>query len=640
MCGILGVFNFNKQIRFDQFERSLQLLKHRGPDSQQAKQLDEFVIFGHTRLSIIDLSTSSNQPFSVDSRYTLTYNGEIYNYLEIREELRTLGIEFHSNGDTEVVLQAYKTWGEDCVKRFNGMWSFAIYDNLKNELFCSRDRFGVKPFNYYFSDQEFIFSSEIKPIIYYRPELKRPNYNLIANYVYKSLGAQAEETWFENILRLAPGHNLTIKQAEIKISRYWEYPQKVSHKITFDEAQQEFERIFKDAVRIRMRSDVPVGSTLSSGLDSSSIVGVLNKLDIGQIETFTAFSRGDTFTANDKQAFSGEVEFDESIVAKKLAADFNVKLNLIEVSFDDYVHRLSETIYFLESGHSSPATVCIHQVYKDARRKIKVLLEGQGADELLAGYVVDNFPYYIYESFRNGRVAKALNEFKSFIKIYSLKHLVLMFLRRFDLPIINYIKNAILGIDVVNKKAHEFKYVPDNRKEKVKFDELFNYGLYKQHSSGLVNLLHYGDALSMAESIESRLPFMDYRLVEYAFTLPYDFKLNLMQGKFIQRKALQKYLPDYVSKSLIKIGFATPLDKILRNSPDVEEILLHQSCGDLFNQKNVAKLLKKLKDGKGNYSSILFRILSAKIWYNTFFVEDFSSFADTHLSKVKNSNSN
>lgn len=626
MCGILGVCSVSGRPDAERFQKSLQLLKHRGPDCQNSKQIDEHVILGHTRLSIIDLSTSNNQPFAVDDRYTLTYNGEVYNYLEIKEELKAKGVKFNTSGDTEVLLRAYIQWGEDCVKRFNGMWAFAIYDKELKKLFCSRDRFGVKPFSYYNSGGEFIFSSENKPIVSYRPETRVPNYNMIANYCYKSIGAQAKETWFKDIYRLPPAHNLVFVNGELTISKYWDYPRNVDTKISFVEAVKQFEKLFHDAVKLRMRSDVKVGSTLSSGLDSTSIVGVINKLYSEKIETFTAFNSTKSYTDKDKAVFKTDVDLNESTIVSTLTKDFNVSSNLIEVSFSNYLDKLTEAIYFLESGHSSPAIISIHQVYKEARKKIKVLLEGQGADELLAGYIVDMFPQYLLENFKDGNVKKAIKELNNFKDVYSIKYLLMLFLRSFDSSVLNSVKNRFNGIDIFNDEVFEFDYIKDNPLQTGKsFDEKFNENLFKQHTSGLVNLLHYGDALSMAESIECRLPFMDYRLVEFAFTLPYNYKLNAMQGKYIQRRALASYIPDYISNSTIKVGFATPMDSLMK-SREVEEVLLTGTCGGFFNNKNIEKILNNHKKGKGNYSTILYRILSTKIWYKIFFEESSSGF--------------
>jgi asparagine synthase (glutamine-hydrolysing) len=368
-----------------------------------------------------------------------------------------------------------------------------------------------------------------------------------------------------------------------------------------------------------MRSDVKVGSTLSSGLDSSSIVGILHKLFPDNIQTFTAYNTDDAYGHNDKAVFKDGVDLDESTIAKKLIKEFEVDSNFIQVSFSDYLAKLSDAIYYLESGHSSPATISIHQVYKEASKKIRVLLEGQGADELLAGYVVDCFPTYLRQTFQRGKMGKGIRDLGVFRQMYSLKYLAMIYLRSFDSTFLNSVKNAAKSIDIFNNNAFQFTYTKDNLDVDSDFDEPLNKQLFRQHTSGLVNLLHYGDALSMAESIECRLPFMDYRLVEFAFTLPYDYKINGSMGKYIQRKALASYVPDYISNSVVKIGFVTPLDKLFRESKDIEYVLLNQKCGDLFDDRKVERLLVAHRTGRSNHATLLFRILSAKLWFKTFF---------------------
>jgi len=622
MCGIFGVHNLNKETNLKLFEESLQFIKHRGPDFHQSIKINDYIVLGHTRLSIIDLSESNHQPFSVDNRYTLTYNGEIFNYLEIKQELIGLGVSFKTSGDTEVVLQSYINWGEDCVSKFNGMWAFAIYDKEKDKLFCSRDRFGIKPFSYHTSKDEIIFSSEIKPILNYKPILRKPNLNVIANYCYKGLGAQSEYTWFEEIKRLLPAHNLIWENGTIKIYRYWEYPKDIDKKLSYEEAKIEFERLFCDAVRLRMRSDVKVGSTLTSGLDSSSIVGILSKMNYKELNTFTAYSKTEDYTDNDKIAFKKDVDLDESKVVKKLNNDFGTIPNLINVSFSNYIEKLSEVIYYLESGHSSPATVAINQVYKNAKNKIKVLMEGQGADELLAGYVIDVVPRHIIALFKRREFLSAYKEFSVFRRVYSLRYLLLLLLRSFDNKTLNFLKNFTLGINIFNNKRFLFSYMKEDVLRLKKTSDKVNQVLIRQHSGGLVNLLHYGDALSMSQSIESRLPFMDYRLVEFAFSLPSSYKFKGMRGKLIQREGLEKYIPDYITNSLIKIGFATPIDNIINSSSEIEDILINYNWDNFFNNANIAKMLKLNREGKKNFSSMLFKILSAKIWFKMFIEPD------------------
>ena len=279
MCGIFGIVNLSqrKEIDSERFKDSAMLMKHRGPDAYDQWGISGKIKMAHLRLAIIDLSEGSNQPFqSLCKNFTIVFNGEIYNYLELRKELELLGHEFKTSSDTEVLLNSYIQWGEGCTQKFNGMWAFAIFNSKNDSLFCSRDRFGIKPFCYSITEDSLIFSSEIKSILNFFPHLRVPNYNIISNYCRNSLGAQAEQTWFDGIVRLMPGHNLTIKDGEISIYRYWEYPSKTID-ISIEEAKKEYKRLFIDAVKLRMRSDVPVGTTLSSGLDSSSIVSVLRK---------------------------------------------------------------------------------------------------------------------------------------------------------------------------------------------------------------------------------------------------------------------------------------------------------------------------------------------------------------------------
>jgi asparagine synthase (glutamine-hydrolysing) len=233
VCGIFGIYNINNNKSFDEkkIESSIQTMQYRGPNARGIKTFKDKAALAHLRLSIIDLKEESNQPFQVDDQYWITYNGEVYNYIELKEELLNYGLTFRTESDTEVILRAYQHWGEDCVTKFNGMWAFAIYNKEKNELFCSRDRFGVKPFNYALVENQFVFSSEIKAMIHYFPQLKKPNYNVIANFCRTSIGAQIKETWFENVFRLEPAHNIIINQNGIQLKKYWDYPKKVNYNL-------------------------------------------------------------------------------------------------------------------------------------------------------------------------------------------------------------------------------------------------------------------------------------------------------------------------------------------------------------------------------------------------------------------------
>lgn len=625
MCGVFGLLklNNNNSFNLDLYYKSLSLLEHRGPNAINFKIIDENVILGHTRLSIIDLSDNSSQPYSISNRYHIVFNGEIYNFLEIKTELENFGIDFKSSGDTEVLLQSYIFWGKECVNHFNGMWSFVIYDSLERSIFCSRDRFGIKPFYYSFFKDHFIFSSEIKSIISYFPDLKVPNYNVIANYCRSSIGAQIKETWFKNVFRLEPGHNLIIDVEGIKIVRYWDYPRKIKKNIQFEEAKEMYRKIFLDAVRLRMRSDVPVGFTLSSGIDSSSIVSVLKGELNENNKTFTAAFSKTGFSNAEKQNFNKDVEIDEPKLVKTLAKDIGLKPTIVEVDFSNYVERLSNIIYHLESGHGSPAIYPLDSILERASNDVTVVLEGQGADELLGGYISNVLPIYIKELLSKFKFRAAFNELKWFKRVYSLKSALMLFIRDSNITWIQKLYYKISGIDTLYEgKLKEYNHIKDFPLKPYGFDNPLNAYLYKSHTGGLVNLLHYGDAVSMKHSLESRLPFMDYRLVEFVFSLPSEFKIKNGLGKYIHREAMKGIVPDFILSNPNKFGFDSPLLHIFSKTDlnSAASVLLSQRCLErgLFSEKAIRKALLTQEEGKFNFSRYLYRMLSVELWFREF----------------------
>lgn len=623
MCGIAGIINIvnSQKINIDRFESSLLKMKHRGPDSYAVKLINENVILGHLRLSIIDLTDNSNQPFNIGDNLWVVFNGEIYNYIELREELITLGHEFRTKGDTEVLLKSYQQWGEDCVKKFNGMWSFVIYDINLNKIFCSRDRFGVKPFNYSVINNQFIFSSEIKTIINYFPNLKKPNYNVIANFCRTSIGAQIKETWFEDVFRLEPSHNLIIQNGQLKIYKYWEYPKIVINNKSFTDSCELYKKLFIDAVNIRMRSDVPVGFTLSSGIDSTSLVCSLSNSN--NIKTYTAAFNSSLFKRSEKRNFKSDVEIDESSIVFKLAKDYRLDSKIINIDYNDYSNKLKNIIYYLESGHGSPAVYPLFQVLDIAKKDIKVVMEGQGADELLGGYISSVSPVYFFELILNFKFIKALQFYKYFSKNYSLKSTLMLFIRNKNFSLFNKIYSVLSNTNSLYiGKLKKFNYIKDYPNEPKRFNNSLNEFLYKAHTGGLVNLLHYGDAISMAHSIESRLPFMDYRLVEFVFTLPSEFKIHKTYGKYIHRKAMKDIVPNYILDNPLKFGFDSPLSNIFsangENTP--EDILLSDKCINrgLFSKKVLLNMFYDQRTGKRDNSRILYRLLSVELWFRQF----------------------
>lgn len=625
MCGIFGILNLYKSEIIDKgkFGISAQLMKHRGPDAYGQWGIDKKIEFAHLRLSIIDLNSESNQPFFSDcGNFSIIFNGEIYNYIEIKTELANLGHNFRTTSDTEVLLNSYIQWGESCVNKFNGDWAFAIYNIRENSLFCSRDRFGVKPFNYAIVKDQFIFSSEIKSILMYFPELKVPNYNVISNFCRNSLGAQIEDTWFEKVKRLMPAHNLVIQNGEIKIYRYWDYPKKTLSNLDIVEASEKYKELFINAVKLRMRSDVPVGTTLSSGLDSSSIVCVLRTFSSEKHNTFTASFNKEEYRDSEKSAFSKEIEIDEVSLVEKISRELNLESHFIPADIKNFCKDLSDVIYYLESGHDSPATIPLSKIMTVAKNNVTVVMEGQGADELLAGYVTAAFPQYIVELLKRGKIKSIIKEIVIFKDTYRLKNSMKLFFRLLNNDLIERIYQRFNNIDkIFGPKLYKYLRIRDYPYVSHGFDNQFNKQLSRDHSGGLVNLLHYGDAISLSKSIESRLPFMDVNLIEFSFQLPYNFKMKNGFGKYIHRQAMKDIVPSYILGNPFKFGFNTPLSQHFESlHSTANKILLSETClnRDIFAKVGLKRFIEDHISGKKNNSTMLFRLLSVELWFRHF----------------------
>lgn len=628
MCGILGWYKFNNKpfsdIERDRFQKGLDSIAHRGPDADQINLIKESLLFGHRRLSIIDLAETNNQPFkSLDGNYTLIYNGEIFNFKELREHLISNGYEFVTTGDTEVLIYAYDYWGEDCVNHFNGMWAFALYDKKEDKLFCSRDRFGIKPFNYNFSDQSFVFCSEVKGILNIYPQKFRPNYKVIGNFLRKTVGGQLQETWFDGIERLMPAHNMIIKGRDIKTYRYWQYPLKVNRKIKEEEAKKEYLYLLTDAVKLRMRSDVPVGTTLSSGLDSTSLVALMRKVYDGEHNTYTAYSEQTSFHKLENTRFKNDVNKDESELIRRFTLPLNLKTNFVKTNHEDYFEVVEKLLYYLEAPHHSQSIVPLFQLLQRAKKNVTVLLEGQGADELLGGYISKNAFAASAEMFKNLKLGGAYKNLKYFSKYYNLNQAFQLYIRSLDIESTQrYFQARSAYSKLYIGEIGDVEMIKDSPIENPGFDESFNSYLHKQHTGTLVDLLHYGDRISMANSIESRLPFMDYRLVEFAFQLPVQFKVNEGKGKIIHRQAMKDVLPGFINDNPYKFGFSTPISKIYmdKSKNSLSEMLCNGELvnRDLIDPDIIKRVVLQHQSEERNHSRVLYRLSGAEAWIRKF----------------------
>ena len=547
MCGISGIVYKDKaKINDAEIKKMNQLIIHRGPDSEGFYSYNN-VAFGFRRLAILDLSPIGNQPMHLEDKYTIIFNGEIYNFIEIRNELITLGYTFKSETDTEVILASYDYWGFDCVSRFNGMWGFAILDKAKNILFCSRDRFGVKPFYYSVCDDKFVFGSEIKQILSMLPETIA-NQNILMEYLILGMIDHRNTTFFEGVNRLPASHNLVYDLAKLEFKIFPYFQMQLDEKVNKleSEALPNFVKYFHDAIKLRLRSDVPVGTCLSGGLDSSSIAAIASSEYTKEAnERFMAI-----------HAKTKEKATDESAFAQQVADHCNLDLKSIEPSETDFLNILEEVVYTQEEPFYSPSIFMQYFVMKEARKNnCIVLLDGQGGDEILLGYE----RYYPAILFSQRSFSGLINFLKS-VKNSRLTILNLIaYSFYFTMPFLRTrslkAKSAIFKNSFV--KIANFDLLVENSKN---YFDLFKLQVQELYSTQLQPLLRYEDRNSMRNSIETRLPFLDYRLVQFSLSLSDKHKIYDGWTKYILRKTIEKILPASIVWRKNKFGFEAPKD--------------------------------------------------------------------------------
>lgn len=576
MCGIFGILS-NDALDPLYARRMSEVLRHRGPDDEgfvafageriqplkgedtpaevaQKLQLtmgmlditahDGFSGFlGHRRLSIQDLSERGHQPMSYLDRYWIVFNGEVYNFIEIRNELQAYGYSFKSNSDTEVVLAAYDKWGVDCQRKFNGMWGFILYDKLNRNVFISRDRFGVKPFYFHQAPGIFAFASEPKAILETGLVKRSPNISYIEDFLATGPDESGERTAFQDILRINPSHYVhcsvdDLVSGHFEQRQYWTLTPNCSRE-KFDEekARQYAARyleILEDAVRVRLRADVKTGSALSGGLDSSSIVYLVNKIQREQglhdhQETFSC-----VYTKPE------ESHCDESRYIDDLAATLTVKSHKIEPRWEDVPVEHDRVTWAMDTPFANSSMSGWHTYKLIQQNKIKVTLEGQGADEQMSGYLG-----YIYIYLASLSLIELAREAAAFIRVPgTAKHVAA-----------GIVFNLLMRIGLYPAANFIYKKITKSRKD---LDRCLNERLVSDSMTGLVNLLHYGDRVSMAHSIESRMPFLDYRLAEFLASVPACYKMHNGWTKYLARRAFDGLLPDHICWRKDKMGWPVP----------------------------------------------------------------------------------
>ncbi len=570
MCGITGIIQTNLSYNNVHLKKMTDAIAHRGPDSEGLWQNETGnVLLGHRRLSIIDLSDAGHQPMNYLGPYTIIHNGEIYNYIELKEELQKKGYSFHSQTDTEVIAAAYDCWQDECVDHFDGMFAFAIWDETKKELFAARDRFGEKPFFYFFDGQQFLFASEMKAL--WAAGIKRiPNQKMLFNFItigYTDNPTQPGETFFENISKLPPATTLkyVANKNELELEKYWDIDiESTNKKITDAEALEQFSHLLTTSVKRRLRSDVGIGASLSGGLDSSSIIAAINELQN---------------TSPKPQAFSAifpGFEKDESVFSKQVADKFDLQQSVVAVSATEMMNDWEKLCYHQEEPFGSASIYAQYKVFELAKQQqVNVLLDGQGADEILAGYH-KYYKWYWQELFRNRRLFRS-KELKAAREIdvnekFGFKNVIAAYFPGFatvtleNQYLLKAIRHEDLNRDFVKLQSKEAYYTtPDH----FTLNGVLHFNTCIH---GLEELLRYADRNSMAHGREVRLPFLSHELVEFIFSLPANFKIRNGWTKWLLRETMKNKLPDSIVWRKDKVGFEPPQKSWMENKQVQEAI--------------------------------------------------------------------
>lgn len=592
MCGIFGLIQ-KPQIDVRKLRKVSSVIAHRGPDDEgylladiqnntyqaafshdsvkglNLPELDSVqgnfnAALVHRRLSIIDLSVAGHQPMSYDDGLLwIAFNGEIYNYVEIKKDLIKKGYRFFTSSDTEVILAAYKEWGFDCCRIFNGIWAFAIYDREKKLFFLSRDRVGVKPLYYYFSGGSFIFGSEIKSISCYLNKQIRVNKMKLEEYlsVGQNFSGYDDSTYFEEIRQLRPATNLIFSENKIQLQVYWQL-NTFRNNNSFDKNINKFAELFGESIKMQFRSDVEVGSCLSGGLDSSSIVSYASSVFERKLHTFSAIWPNDPI--------------DESFYIGKVNELHSCLSHTFEPDMKDIFGLIDKIIWHQETPLSGASLIAQWKVFEYVKKcGVKVVLDGEGSDEVLSGY-----PRYVLtylnEIIRQLKWIEILKYNQSLSEAgYSIKSMI-----RFQIDKV-----------ISDKNSYEFSKFP------YKYSTLYEYMKDEVEKYSLPALLHNKDRNSMAHSVEARVPFLDHNIIEFAASIPAEQKIHGTLTKVILRESMKSVLPMEIYNRTDKIGFGTPIEKRIFSEGS-------ESYSEIKNFIDHSELMKNIIEKKYNFDKV------------------------------------
>ena len=622
MCGICGIFDLSSQpVDRDLLKRMMAIIRHRGPDGE-GQLIDQEVGLGHRRLSIIDVGGGAQPIGNEDGRIQIVFNGEIYNFIELREQLEKAGHQFKTHSDTEVIVHAYEQWGTACVSRFNGMFAFAIWDKNKRELFLARDHLGIKPLYYIQIGQQLLFASEIKSLLQHPACPRETDINALAE-LFTFRYVPSPKTLFAGIMKLPPGHLMIARPGGFKIERFWNWVPQV--RATWNEAAliEEYQTLLEDAVRLQLRSDVPLGLFLSSGVDSGVLLAIMSKYSSTPVHAFTiGFEDGGT---------ANEVD-DAKDMARMFGADHNFQM----IGPDDYVKHYERYMWDIEEPVGNETAAAFYFVSRITSTKVKVALSGQGADEPWAGYdrhrgaklsgLYSQMPRFATGGFASlvkalpGRMERLKRGVGSLAEPDMLTRLAKIY------SFFNADMKAQLFKGALKENFDRDNYGTRAALGRLQSDvshlDPLTQMLYIDTRANLPDdLLMVGDKTSMACSIEGRVPLLDYRLVEFIESLPPALRLKGLTGKYLHKKACLKWLPKEIVYRKKK-GFANPVDQWFRVKMRsfVEDCLLspNSSLANYFDQKYIKRILDLDREGREPYRRHIYLLVSLELWHRAF----------------------
>ncbi len=606
MCGIVGFVN-DKKNKKQLIKNMATRIAHRGPDAE-GFYVDDYVALGHRRLSIIDLSAGAQPMYNEDNNLVVVFNGEIYNYVELKAELLKKKHKFATKSDTEVLLHGYEEWGNKLPEKLRGMFAFAIWDKKNKTLFCARDNFGIKPFYYYQNNDTFMFASEIKSFLEHPDFNKELNKEIVRAYLSFSF-TPTTETFFKNVYRLDPGYSLTVKDGVVIKERFYTIEFNEKNK-SYDKAVEEISSIIKDSVNHHMLSDVEVGSFLSSGIDSSYLV---------------ALAKPDkTYTVGYDIPQYNEINY-----AKDLTDKLGINNTSKKISKEEYMKVIPKIMYHMDEPSADPAAVALYFVSNLASKDVKVVLSGEGADEFFGGY--NTYRSYIEYPFYNkipffirhaiAKVASLFPEVRGF-----------NFLVRRGMTL----EDSYIGVNRVfgknelkkflkldNQKTNQEITAPVYEEQKGKSDIVkmqaidINFWLIK-------DILQKADRMTMANSLEGRVPFVDKEVFKVASSLPFEYKINNVTTKVALRDAAKKDIPNESYKKK-KLGFPVPLRNWMRDDDlysNIKNTFEQDYVKEFFDQKYIIKLLDDHKNQKKDNYKKVWTIYCFLKWYQIFFLNE------------------